>query len=241
MAKRLAISAMAWPYENEKEGRALALELGVEGIELPMNRISSDVYGDGRTIIPAVQALVINQEFDTPFDVMYRLREAAFEAWKTSTKVCVFGSPLTRKLIGKEGAKLFLQSILPKYERYNMTFALEPLPEAAFGDTLLSVMHLYWDIQSPSLKVNIDTASLADDRGTFLPKRFDDYPVAHVHLSEPGLAPLGTTKKMEKLHPWFAGMLQNYNGWVSIEQKATENWRDDMKRAVEFARKVYVN
>jgi len=240
VGKHLSISAFAWPQSREKEGIELAHELGVQGIEVPYFRYG-DVY-DG-VVIPAFQAIVPSEMNDRLL-LMDHLYAIAEEVKYVSVPTVVFGAKAARELV-KYGPVLFLQTILPMYEAFGVNFAIENMTGAPWGFSMSTVLGTLVNISSPFVGLAVDTGALnpltAPQLPQVVPAEFHaSWRVKHVHLSEPGMQKLGTNPKTP--HAAVASALKNYDGWLSIEQHALpgDNWREDMKQAVEFAKRVYL-
>lgn len=135
----------------------------------------------------------------------------------------VFGCPRNRAAHGREDRKAAVEFFrtLGEYAAGRSTvLAMEanpPIYNTDFINTTAQAFALVDQVERPGFRVNLDVGTMIENRESVdqLAGRVDR--INHVHLSEPGLAPIAR----RSLHGELAALLreEEYRGFVSIEMK----------------------
>lgn len=263
--RKLSVSNIAWPQEEDEAAIALAGALGFTGIELAPGKVFSgwSARDEARAYrrrlaerglaIPAFQALTFGMSEMSVFGpkdardrladhlcVVARLAEAA------GAGACVFGSPKLRdpgELSSEaafDHAVDFFGALAPAFADAGVTLAFEANAAAygcRFATHTLDAVALAKAVNAPGFGVQLDT-------GTIL---MNDEPVevvgeaapfaAHFHASEPLLATLASAAQHRALG---ARLNQTgYGGWRSIEMQAVPDWRGALRQAGDLFMAAY--
>lgn len=135
----------------------------------------------------------------------------------------VFGCPRNRAARGREdrtAAVEFFRALGDYAAGRGTVLAMEanpPIYNTDFINTTAQAFELVDQVSSPGFLVNLDVGTMIEnhERVDQLAGRVDR--INHVHLSEPGLAPIAR----RSLHEELAALLreEGYRGFVSIEMK----------------------
>lgn len=264
---KLAISNIAWPGDALPEAIDLAVELGLDGIELaPYNLFGEWDVGEDKVravrtriedaglVCPAVQGILFNapgvalfDSDDTRKTLAEQLRRVARMAGLLGANACVFGAPRQRDrgdLPLDEAwriARDFFRDIGPAFAEQSSSLAIEANARAyacRFLTTTAEAARFVHDVNTSGIGLQIDTGTL------FLeiedPAVLDSAaPLAvHAHVSEPQLQPIGST---DLDHGAIAAALKNsgYDGVLSIEMRAADDWQAAVRHAVGFVWNTY--
>lgn len=265
---RLAVSNIAWPREAWPDALALLRELGVEGVEIaPMNVFSAwdDALYDAAArlrdelaavglAVPALQgwlfgvdeaALFRGPEATDAF-VAHCARVARL-AGALGASACVYGAPRSRDpgsltpQAAWDEAVATLRRVAPLFAEAGASLAFEPNAAryaCRFVTGTDEAIRLVREVDRRGVALQIDTGTvfLEDGDPAVLPRAAPW--AAHLHVSEPDLAPLGTSGVDHA--PLGAALAHSgYAGWVSIEMRATPEWRENVSRAVALVRRHY--
>ncbi|MCS3731647.1 sugar phosphate isomerase/epimerase family protein [Bradyrhizobium betae] len=183
-------------------------------------------------------------------------REALYEhlvgvarmAGALGAKACVFGAPKLRDpgdLAPERATEIaveFFRRIGPVFASEGSTLTIEPNARhyaCRFVTTTAEAMELLDRIEMPGVGLQIDTGTLflEQEPPEILLKAARYAP--HAHVSEPDLAPLGTSGVD---HAALADALRRsgYRGSLSIEMRAVSDWPAAIHRAVTLIRKIYL-
>lgn len=266
--RRLAVSNIAWPREAQSRALDVLCELGVQGVEIaPLNvfaawhdRIEAealvlrvDLAARGLAV-PALQGWLYGVEGAA----LFRGREAterfvahcarvARLAGALGAGACVYGAPRSRNPgdMAPEAAHAeavaTLRRVAPLFADQGSALAFEPNArryDCRFITTTPQAVDLVRAVDAPGIGLQIDTGTvfLEDADAAVLG---DAAPVAvHMHVSEPGLDPLGTTG-LDHRPVADALSRSSYAGWISIEMRATPAWEDALRNAVALVRDIY--
>lgn len=194
------------------------------------------VWEDRGLPIVAAQALLFGRPELTIFesaDIRQRtldyLRSIVQLCARLGAKALVFGSPKNRRVGSIPPAEArtiavgFFRELADAAADADTTIVLEANPPeygADFVTTAADAVDLVRAVDHPGFRLHLDTAcmTLAGDpvRETFA-AGFDL--VHHFHVSEPNLAPPGSSGRLD--HAAFAAELtdRGYSGWVSLEMR----------------------
>ena len=186
--------------------------------------------------VVALQSLLFGQQglelFNGP-----QVRERMFEhltgiirlgGW-LGARALVFGSPTSRVLHGMDPSEAldvavdFFGRLAGVAEQHRTTICLEANPVvygSEFAQTTAEALDVVRRVGRPGFALQLDTGSLTltgetDDRT--IERAFEF--IAHVHVSEPNLAPIDPATVD---HQPIAATLKRlgYNGWVSLEMRS---------------------
>jgi sugar phosphate isomerase/epimerase len=268
MGPTLSLSNIAWPPDAHDEAITTLKSLDVTAVEIaPFNvfhtwDVGLDRVRDLRLRLddlgiacPAMQGIV----FNVPGAHLFRSAESrlllhahlltvARMAGVLGAGACVFGAPKLRDPGGLQPeqafdkAAAFLRWIGPAFANEGSVLAFEPNATAyacRFVTTTAEAIDLVCHVATPGIGLQIDTGTVfleAEDPAVLT--RAVPY-AAHAHISEPALAPIGTTGVD---HRSLARSLKagGYAGSISVEMRSTHSWRGAIHKAVALAREVYL-
>jgi D-psicose/D-tagatose/L-ribulose 3-epimerase len=268
MGPTLSLSNIAWPPDAQDEAIATLKSLDVTAIEIaPFNvfhtwDVGLDRVRDLRLRLddvgiacPAMQGIVFNvtgahlfRSAESRLLLHAHLVTIARVAGVLGARACVFGAPKLRDpgdLQPEEAfdkAAEFLRWIGPAFANEGSVLAFEPNATAyacRFVTTTAEAIDLVSYVATPGIGLQIDTGTVfleAEDPAILT--RAVPY-AAHAHISEPALAPIGTSGVD---HRPLARSLKagGYEGSISIEMKSTHAWREAIHKAVALTREVYL-
>jgi sugar phosphate isomerase/epimerase len=263
----LAVSNIAWPAEALGEALAMLPDLGVTGVEIaPFNifgrwddvqdqarRLRDDIEQHGLRCV-ALQGILYNVpdvhlfESDGSRAALRRhLENVAALAGILGAPACVFGAPRQRDpgdLPAGEAwgiARGFLRDIGPVFHAYGTALAFEANASryaCRFVTTTTEGAKLVADIATPGIALQIDTGTIfleSEDPCVLLKAA----PFAvHAHISEPDLQPIGSAGLD---HAPIAAALRasSYGGVLSLEMRASPDWRGALREAISLAHGIY--
>lgn len=257
----LAASNIGWKKEDDDRILAKMQALGYAGLEIAPTRIFPEQPYDrasGITLyagylyqtyglkIPSMQS-ILNGKGQNLFEpegakALTEYLDSAYSfAAACHCRNLVFGCPRNRQL--PEDAPVeaadafFMDNALLAYQK-GCTLALEPVPpcyNTNFMNTTLDTCRYVKRLDVPGLSVNLDIGAMLTN-GEQLKDIVEYLPlVSHVHISEPGLAPIQPRSIHRELALLLKGL--NYQGYVSIEMKTTD--ADTMEKALEYVAEVF--
>jgi sugar phosphate isomerase/epimerase len=266
--RSIAISNIAWPADADADALARVVELKLQGGELAPAKALGGWEGmslaraadyrsrlaDLGLVVPALQAITFGISGARLFGgVAERQRLAqhlAFVAKLGRTmgaKTCVFGSPLLRDPgelspeAAFDQAVAFFRPVGLIFADENTILGIEPNP-VLYGCRFVvqteEAIALAAAINHPNIRIHFDvgTAIANGDNDATIERALAW--TTHVHASEVGLVPLGTSGFD---HSRIAHIMDTcgYDGWVSIEMRERDPWLQSIRGAVTFARKIY--
>ena len=269
MSIRLSVSNIAWQPEELEGHLKLLMELGCDGVEIAPSciwkeptHVSNDeieslkkLISKYNLVVPAFHALLFTrpdlyffgEETIRQQTVLY-LKKLIRLAGMLSVKVLVYGSPASRKVAEKHYDKCYeiaidvFRELGIEAERNDVFFCIEPLGPSE-NDFILTAdegNQLVSDVGSKHFGLHLDIKAMAD-AGEDFEAVFQKYGriLKHIHISEPGLAPPGTTG-LDHHSIGKALLTSRYNGYVSVEMKrGVGNTKDVIRDAVSYVRKNY--
>lgn len=257
----LAASNIGWAAGDDERVLPLMRSLGYTGLEIAPTRIfPQNPYGDLAAAtryaaslrqeyglcIPSLQSIWYGQtgsifapaEAEALSD--YTGRAFAFAA-ACGCKSLVFGCPRSRNVPeGHEAAEAepFFARLAAGAARQGVVLALEanpPIYHTNYLNTTAEALALVKRLARPGLAVNLDLGAILY-HGERVEDFAEDLPlVSHVHISEPGLAPI--VPRAEHLH--LARMLREggYTGFVSVEMGCTD--LETVRRSLDYVAEVF--
>jgi sugar phosphate isomerase/epimerase len=264
---KLAVSNIAWPRGEDAGAAEVLARHGVTGVELAPTLVWPDPLAvterdavacrlawerRGRTVV-AMQALLFGKSDLLLFgDPAVRDRAVGYlggvmrlAGW-LGRLVLVFGSPGNRKVGGRAYEEVLPEAVAV-FRRlgelalgHGVTFCIEPNPPAYGCDFVTSAAQgaaLVAEVAHPGFGLHLDAGglTLSGER----PADLKDAPLAHYHVSEPHLKPIGTAGAP---HAVFAADLQarGYDRWCSVEMRQPEgDWRSALESSLMVAREAY--
>ena len=268
MPPSLSVSNIGFPGAELDEALVLLQTLGLSGVEIaPFNVwgrwdvTASEVDALRRRLnaagfaCPALQGIVYNAgsahlfaSEDSRAAMHDHLARVARMAGRLGATACVFGAPRLRDPgeLSKADARAiaidFLRGIGPVFAAEGSTLAFEPNArqyDCRFITTTAEAIALVQDVDTPGIALQIDTGTLFLEQESPAVLTRAVSLAAHAHISEPDLAPIGSTGV--KHAPLAAAFhAAGYTGSLSIEMKSVPQWRSAIPHAVAVARKFYL-
>jgi sugar phosphate isomerase/epimerase len=267
-APELSVSNIAFPGAELGAAIALLRRLNISAIEVaPYNVFGrwdiavADLDAFRKTLAdsglrcPAMQGIVYNAPGAHLFassearDALYRhLVMIAKMAGVLGARACVFGAPKLRDpgdlppLDARAIAVDFFRRIAPVFTSEGAMLTFEPNARqyaCRFITTTAEAIDLVEEIGTEGVGLQIDTGTLflehEDPRILIRAARH----AGHAHVSEPDLAPLGTSGTD---HRPVATALRasGYRGPLSIEMRAVAGWQAAIENAVALVREIYL-
>ena len=263
---KLAVSNIAWDDADEPAVLSLLRHQGICGIEVAPTRFWPDWSGATPSAARAARRRLADEAFEVPSlqAIFYarpecqlfgdrsafidHVRRVADLAAEMGAKVLVFGAPknrdpgtLTPDIAFTQAVEVLRQCGADCAAR-GVKLCIEPNPQAYgcnFVTDSRAGLALVRAVGSPGFGLHLDTGGLklagqnsalavAEVRGD----------LAHLHVSEPGLAPI-LPASID--HAAVGGALRRtgYDGWCAIEMRRTTNPVADLTRSIEHARHCY--
>lgn len=239
---KLSISNIAWFEQDDEKIYELMKRNGFLGLEIAPTRIIKDnpydfveeavnwkkklnsAYG---FVIPSMQSIwfgrsekIFESEEERHLLVGYT-KKAIDWAEAIGCRNLVFGCPRNRQF--PDGADYdigirFFKELGDYAYNHNCIIGMEanpPIYNTNYINDTLSAIKLIEEVNSDGFKLNLDIGTMiCNDESVGIIEDKVEY-VSHVHISEPGLAPI----KHRTLHKDLLGILaeKDYEGFVSIE------------------------
>jgi len=266
--RSIAISNIAWPAEADAEALTRVAELKLQGVELAPAKalggweaITFARAADYRSrladlglLVPAFQAITFGilgaRLFGGAAERQRLAQHLSFVAKLGRTmgvRTCVFGSPVLRDPgelsaeVAFDQAVAFFRALGPVFANENTVLGIEPNP-AIYGCRFVvqteEAIALAQAVDHPNIRIHFDVgAAIANGDSDDTIERALTC-TTHVHASEIGLVPLGTSGFD---HGRISRIMDacGYYGWVSIEMRKKEPWLESIRSAAAFARKIY--
>ena len=258
---QLSLSNIAWAKADDERVYAAMRDAGFTGLELAPTRIfperpydclsSAALFGAYLKSawgfsVPSLQSIWYGQtgsifDEEQAGELLAYTEEAFAFAHTLNCPSLVFGCPKNRALPdGADPARadLFFDKAGRLAERYGVRLALEANAPVYtnFLNTTAQVGALLQRLNNPGLSLNLDLGAMLD-AGERVHSVAPLLPwVSHVHISEPGLAPIAPRPE----HAELALLLNaaGYRGFVSIEMRNTGNVADVLG-AIDYIAEVF--
>ncbi|HIZ48165.1 MAG TPA: sugar phosphate isomerase/epimerase [Candidatus Gemmiger excrementavium] len=257
---KLAISNIAWSKADDEAVYTAMQQAGFTGLELaptrifpeaPYENLSSAVLFGGYLkhrwgfSVPSMQSIWYGQTgsiFDAARgEQLLDYTAGAFQfAHSLNCPSLVFGCPKNRmRPAGADDtlAEMFFVQAGNLAARYNVSLALEANAPVYtnYLNTTAQVMELVKRLDNPGLAVNLDLGAMLT-QGEKLQSFVDDLQyVSHVHISEPGLAPIEKRPEHKELALLLGAV--GYQGYVSVEMARTD--LDTIRRTLDYVAEVF--
>lgn len=244
---KLSISNIAWKEERDREVYALMEQYGFSGLEIAPTRIIrenpydkpteiknwlADLNREYAFVIPSMQSIwfgrqenLFGSEEERNALLAYTKKAVGF-AEAAGCKNLVFGCPRNRNV--QEGADVktavsFFKELGEYAERKGTAIGMEanpPIYNTNYINDTASAIELVKTVNSDGFKLNLDLGTMIYYQEDIAMLEGAVPLISHVHISEPGLAPI----EERKLHRELSALLkrENYNGYVSIEMGKQE-------------------
>jgi sugar phosphate isomerase/epimerase len=266
---QFAISNIAWPAEVDDQALDLAVSLGFTGIEVAPAKVfgSLDTATQDRAVnyrqklasfgleIPAMQAILFGvtdthlfRDSESRRRLAFRLQQVSDIAQALGARSCVFGSPTLRdpgNLNQDCALKLavdFFTEVADIYAQRDVQLCFEANPpqyNCRFATRTIEAMHLVAAVGKAGFSLQFDAGAIFMNGEDVEVATSAARIAGHVHISEPNLAPVGSTGVD---HGMIAASLDEagYAGWRSIEMKSVNDWRKAMRDAARIIESSYL-
>lgn len=260
---KLSISNIAWAAEYDNDMYQYLHEVGFDGLEIAPTRIFSeepynklkDAKGWAEEMksrygleIPSMQSIwyghqerIFGTQEGRNFLIEYTKKAIDF-AELIGCKNLVFGNPKNRYSTNLNSdypvAIDFFYQIGEYAREHNTTIAIEPNPtiyNTNFINFTEQAVEMAYKCGSTGVKVNVDLGTIIYNKENInYLKQIPGY-INHVHISEPGLAPI----EKRSLHSQLFSVLSDigYNKFVSIEMGKCESI-SEVKKIVDEIKKL---
>ena len=241
----LSASNIGWPKEYDEAVYAALQAAGFAGVEIaptrifpapPYDNLSAAVlfggylhqkYGQGVTSMQRIWYGQTGNIFvPEEAEALLAYTEEAFAfAHALHCPSLVFGCPKNRRRpegADPAAAEAFFDKAGRLAMRYGVRLALEANSPryTNYLNTTAEVFALVKKLGNPGLAVNLDLGAILDNGERLRDFAADLSWVSHVHISEPGLAPIQPRPEQEELALVLGAA--GYRGFVSIEMSAGE-------------------
>lgn len=257
---RLMVSNLAWNLAFESKALDILKRYNIRRVELALSKY---VYWDNATMdvlleirkkyaahnleIYSLQAVFYEKTynvFDDPRSFIAHFRKVLIIARTLGASVIVFGSPKNRYIpdgISKDEAHMkFLEAMreVSKYAELNrVCVCIEPNAKAYgcnFITTLAEALEIVQEIDSPYVKVNVDTGNLVMENDILDMDSISNY-IGHVQVSEANLGPLFSSsedKIPEDTHKQFSEKLRAHKISLEMKEVAEDTFEENIKKFV---------
>ncbi len=261
---QLAISNIAWTADSDDEMYDFLHETGIGGLEIAPGRlipenpydnlsqatkISRDLQNRYNLTICSMQSILYGAKENLFRSVTERniltekVQKAIDFAAAIQCKNLVYGAPSTRQMESDEQyaiAEDFFQALAAyAYEKQTVLSieAISSLYNTNFINTTPEAIAFAKKINNPAFRINADTGTLIENKEDIQPLLDHIELINHIHISEPGLAPI----KQRDLHRLLAQELHKaaYKGFVSIEMRAGLPTHD-IKSIIGYIRNIFL-
>ena len=241
----LSASNIGWPKEYDEAVYAALQAAGFAGVEIaptrifpapPYDNLSAAVLFGGYLhqkyglAVPSMQSIWYGQTGNIfvpeEAEALLAYTEEAFAfAHALHCPSLVFGCPKNRRRpegADPAAAEAFFDKAGRLAMRYGVRLALEANSPryTNYLNTTAEVFALVKKLGNPGLAVNLDLGAILDNGERLRDFAADLSWVSHVHISEPGLAPIQPRPEQEELALMLGAAW--YRGFVSIEMSAGE-------------------
>lgn len=257
---RLAVSNIAWEKADDEAVYAAMQQAGFTGLELAPTRIFPDRPYEQLTSaalfggylknrwglsVPSIQSIWYGRS-GSIFDASDResLLDYTAQAYQFAHALncpsLVFGCPKNRmRPLGANdaAAEAFFMQAGNLAARYGVHLALEANPPmyTNYLNNTADAFALVKRLDNPGLSVNFDLSTVLA-QGEKLQNFIDDMQyVSHVHISEPGLAPIERRPEHKELALLLGAV--GYRGFVSVEMARTDV--DTIRRTMDYIAEVF--
>lgn len=257
---KLAISNIAWAKEDDGAVYAAMQQAGFTGLELAPTRLFPEAPYDNLNgaalfggylrsrwgfCVPSIQSIWYGQTgsiFDAAqAEALLDYTAGAYQfAHALNCPSLVFGCPKNRALpqgTSPRAADVFFDRAGTLAARYGVRLAIEANPPVYtnFLNGTAEAFALVKRLNNPGLAVNLDLSTMLA-QGERLRDFVDDLGyVSHIHISEPGLQPIGKRQEHRELALLLGAV--GYKGYVSVEMGRTDV--ETVKRTIDYIAEVF--
>ncbi len=256
---KLSVSNIAWKREHDSEMYALLCKYGYKGLEIAPTRIFElspyERLEDARTFkeellrdyglaIPSMQSIWYGggeNIFSSPEEraaLISYTRKAVDFAASIGSHNLVFGCPRNRNIpsgASMDAAVGFFREIGEYAAFRNTVIGMEanpPIYNTNYINTTAEAVELVRTVASEGFKLNFDLGTVIYNGESLDIIEKAGELINHVHISEPGLAPIQKRSMHEELKARLSAI--GYSGFVSLEMGSQE----DMSAACECIKYV---
>ena len=255
---KLSVSNIAWSPERDETVLNLLKQHGLSGVEIAPTRLFPEAPYDK---IPEAKALKndletrFKLEISSMQSIWYGVSDRIFGTAEERTRLTayshaaigfaeaincqnlVFGCPKNRSLpdgADPETALPFFRELGEYAKTHHTVVAMEPNPpiyNTNYINTTREALSLIREVDSEGFRLNLDVGTMVENREDVSVLEDSEHLIHHVHISEPGLAPI----QQRALHKELAAFLRafGYQGWVSIEVKRQDD-PDGLRRMMDY-------
>lgn len=258
---KLAVSQLAWKQDDLDSALKLLQQSGFAGVEIlptmfvgenPYNKIERAIFSAKRMqnqyglTVCSMQSIWYGQSGQLfnekdQFDLLAYTEQAVLFAEAIGARNLVFGSPKNRILPEGKNDNLaidFFDKIGTFASERGCVFSLEANPSiygTNYMNTTKQALQVVERVANNGCKVNLDVGTMLTNQESVKELKGHVVQIAHVHISEPALAPIAT----HETHKELAHLLreENYTGYISIEMKS-ENLQE-LQAAIGYVAEVF--
>ena len=257
---QLAISNIAWHKEDDEAVYTAMQQAGFTGLEIAPTRIFPEMPYENLTSallfggylknqwasVPSMQSIWYGQTGNifNPADAEHLLdytpRHSSLPTARTARRWCsaVLQNRMRAALGDSDAAaEAFFMQAGNLAARYGVRLAIEANPPmyTNYLNGTAEAFSLVKRLDNPGLAVNLDLSTMLA-QGEKLQNFVDDLKyVSHVHISEPGLAPIQKRPEHKELALLLGAV--GYRGFVSVEMARTD--LDTVKRTLDYVAEVF--
>lgn len=255
---RLMVSNLAWNQAFENKALDILRRYNIRKIELALSKYvhwdnaSMDVlseikkkYAANNMEIYSLQAIFYEKPYNLFEDsalFINHFKKVLIIARTLGASVIVFGSPKNRYVpdgISKEDAWNTFVEVMRKVSKYaelnRVCVCIEPNAKGYgcnFINTLEEARNIVKVIDSPYVKVNVDTGNLVMENDIL---DIEPTYVGHVQVSEAHLAPLFSSSEdriSDNTHKLFSDKLSSYKISLEMKEVAEDTFEENIKKFV---------
>lgn len=258
---KLSASNIGWSAAEDEQIWAKMQQLGYTGLEIAPTRVFPERPYDnlpGAALFAGVMWQKYGFSIPSMQSIWYGRGENIFDAdgaaaladytaqalefaYACHCPNLVFGCPRNRNIPeGRTAAQAdgFFEQLAYLAQRRGAVIALEanpPMYNTNFLNTHKEVFALAQRLDRPGLGVNLDVGAMVANGESAADIAAHLHRVSHVHISEPGLAPIQPRALHKELALLLRGM--GYRGFVSLEMKAGDTAQ--LERSLEYVAEVF--
>lgn len=265
----LSISHIAWPMDREGFFLKKVSQWGCSGLEVAPSRIWDEPVESNHTermtykqrvndvdleivslhsLLYARQDLGLFKSKEVETETIAYLQNLCRLSADLGARILVFGSPANRRrkdiLLDKafERAAAFFFKVGRIAAAAGVCLCIEPLGknETDFITSAFDGLKLVEMTNSPGFGLHLDAKALTEE-DNFIDVLEKTAKIArHFHISEPELAPVGSSSTVD--HKTIGKLLRGfgYNGYVSVEMRSQPDCENIVRASIDLAKKWYI-
>ena len=239
---QLAISNIAWHKEDDEAVYTAMQQAGFTGLEIAPTRIFPEMPYENLTSALLFGGYLKNQwGFSVPSmqSIWYGQTGNIFNPADAEHLLDYTAEAFRMRALGDSdaAAEAFFMQAGNLAARYGVRLAIEANPPmyTNYLNGTAEAFSLVKRLDNPGLAVNLDLSTMLA-QGEKLQNFVDDLKyVSHVHISEPGLAPIQKRPEHKELALLLGAV--GYRGFVSVEMARTD--LDTVKRTLDYVAEVF--